>query len=131
MAEHPDTDAQQLRTPDPQRAQGRRADKPPEKLPRACQLLQPNRARTTRLMQSLTSDPTMTTMTSCAIGLVSISDRASSGVYQDKGIPALEDWLRAALLTRSACEPRLIPDERAGSSDADRAGRRRGAATWC
>lgn len=31
------------------------------------------------------------------VGLVSISDRASSGVYEDKGIPALQDWLAAAL----------------------------------
>ena len=35
------------------------------------------------------------------IGLVSVSDRASSGVYEDKGIPALQDWLGRALRTRS------------------------------
>ncbi|HHL2558471.1 TPA: molybdopterin adenylyltransferase [Yersinia enterocolitica] len=45
------------------------------------------------------------------IGLVSISDRASSGVYQDKGIPALEEWLASALTTPFAIETRLIPDE--------------------
>ena len=38
-------------------------------------------------------------MNTLRIGLVSISDRASSGVYQDKGIPALEEWLTSALNT--------------------------------
>lgn len=47
------------------------------------------------------------------IGLVSVSDRASGGVYEDKGIPALQDWLAAALTTPYRIEPRLIPDERA------------------
>ncbi|WP_369789024.1 molybdopterin adenylyltransferase [Rouxiella sp. WC2420] len=45
------------------------------------------------------------------IGLVSVSDRASSGVYQDKGIPALEEWLEQALMTPFVVEKRLIPDE--------------------
>ena len=45
------------------------------------------------------------------IGVVSISDRASSGVYEDKGIPALRDWLSRALLNPIAWEPRLIPDD--------------------
>ncbi len=45
------------------------------------------------------------------IGIVSISDRASSGVYEDKGLPALQDWLRRALRNPLAFEPRLIPDE--------------------
>ena len=47
------------------------------------------------------------------IGLVSISDRASSGVYEDKGIPALRDWFDAALTTPWRMENRLIPDEQA------------------
>lgn len=47
------------------------------------------------------------------IGIVSISDRASSGVYEDKGLPALQDWLTSTLLNPIAFEPRLIPDERA------------------
>lgn len=46
------------------------------------------------------------------IGLVSISDRASRGTYEDKGIPALRDWLTTALATPFSTEPRLIPDER-------------------
>ncbi|HAF2544565.1 TPA: molybdopterin adenylyltransferase [Salmonella enterica] len=50
-------------------------------------------------------------MNTLRIGLVSISDRASSGVYQDKGIPALEEWLAAALTTPFEVERRLIPDE--------------------
>jgi molybdopterin adenylyltransferase len=45
------------------------------------------------------------------IGLVSISDRASSGAYEDKGIPALQEWFAAALATPWRMETRLIPDE--------------------
>lgn len=50
-------------------------------------------------------------MNTLRIGLVSISDRASSGVYQDLGIPALEAWLASALATPYTLETRLIPDE--------------------
>ena len=46
------------------------------------------------------------------IGIVSISDRASSGVYEDKGLPALQDWLSRAVRNPIDWEPRLIPDER-------------------
>ena len=46
------------------------------------------------------------------IGIVSISDRASTGVYEDKGLPALQDWLTNALLNPITFEPRLIPDEK-------------------
>ena len=45
------------------------------------------------------------------IGLVSISDRASKGIYQDEGVPALEDWFRRALATPWVTVTRLIPDE--------------------
>jgi molybdopterin adenylyltransferase len=45
------------------------------------------------------------------IGVVSISDRASSGVYEDKGLPALQDWLGRALRNPIEWQPRLIPDE--------------------
>jgi len=45
------------------------------------------------------------------VGLVSISDRASSGVYEDKGIPALQDWLRGALTSPWRAETRLIQDD--------------------
>ncbi len=47
------------------------------------------------------------------IGIVSISDRASSGVYEDKGLPALKEWLGKALQNPLQFEARLIPDERA------------------
>ncbi|GKS90626.1 molybdopterin adenylyltransferase [Acidovorax sp. SUPP2539] len=47
------------------------------------------------------------------IGIVSISDRASTGVYEDKGLPALQDWLARALRNPIAFEPRLIPDDQA------------------
>jgi molybdopterin adenylyltransferase len=52
------------------------------------------------------------------IGIVSISDRASSGVYEDKGLPALKDWLTRALKNPVTFEPRLIPDEKEGISAA-------------
>ncbi|MBL8467840.1 molybdopterin adenylyltransferase [Methyloversatilis discipulorum] len=45
------------------------------------------------------------------VGLVSVSDRASSGVYQDQGIPALKEWLSGALKNPVMFETRLIPDE--------------------
>jgi molybdopterin adenylyltransferase len=45
------------------------------------------------------------------IGLVSISDRASQGVYEDKGIPALQAWFGTALTSPWRMETRLIPDE--------------------
>jgi molybdopterin adenylyltransferase len=46
------------------------------------------------------------------IGIVSISDRASTGVYEDKGLPALQTWLGHALKNPMQFEPRLIPDEK-------------------
>lgn len=46
------------------------------------------------------------------IGLVSVSDRASTGVYTDQGIPALSSWLAAAIASPFRIESRLIPDER-------------------
>jgi molybdopterin adenylyltransferase len=48
------------------------------------------------------------------IGLVSVSDRASSGVYEDQGIPALKAWLERALRNPLDWETRLIPDEQSG-----------------
>ena len=47
------------------------------------------------------------------IGLVSISDRASGGIYEDKGLPALQSWLSRALKNPLQFEARLIPDEQA------------------
>ena len=47
------------------------------------------------------------------IGIVSVSDRASSGVYVDQGLPALQDWLRHALKNPIDFEARLIPDDQA------------------
>ena len=51
------------------------------------------------------------------IGIVSVSDRASTGVYEDKGLPALQDWLTRALHNPIRFEPRLIPDEQQRISD--------------
>jgi len=61
------------------------------------------------------SDPTPEAV---RIGIVSISDRASSGVYEDKGLPALQSWLSSALLNPIEFVPRLIPDDQAGISEA-------------
>ncbi len=47
----------------------------------------------------------------CKIGLVSISDRASAGVYEDKGIPSLKEWLGRAIVSPFTIEARLIADE--------------------
>ena len=52
------------------------------------------------------------------IGVVSVSDRASSGVYEDKGIPALQEWLTRVLHNPIAWETRLIPDDEATISAA-------------
>ena len=52
------------------------------------------------------------------IGIVSISDRASAGVYEDKGVPALKDWLTRAVRNPVHWETRLIPDDQAGISAA-------------
>ena len=55
---------------------------------------------------------------SVKIGIVSVSDRASTGVYVDKGLPALQDWLSRALKNPLQFEPRLIPDEQTAISAA-------------
>jgi molybdopterin adenylyltransferase len=60
----------------------------------------------------------MTAFDPVRIGIVSVSDRASSGVYEDKGLPALKDWLQRALRNPISFESRLIPDEQAGISTA-------------
>ena len=52
------------------------------------------------------------------IGIVSISDRASTGVYEDKGLPALRDWLGKALKNPITFDERLIPDEQGQISQA-------------
>lgn len=52
------------------------------------------------------------------IGLVSISDRASSGVYEDEGIPALKTWFGAALTSPWMTATRLIPDEQSAIEQA-------------
>ncbi len=55
------------------------------------------------------------------IGVVSVSDRASSGVYEDKGIPALKDWLARAVRNPITYVARLVPDEQEQISAALRA----------
>ena len=69
----------------------------------------------TRKKRTMTSPTTSNAVgdDELVIGLVSVSDRASGGVYEDKGIPALNDWLASALTTPYRIETRLIPDERA------------------
>jgi len=60
----------------------------------------------------------MSVLESVRIGLVSVSDRASSGVYQDMGIPALKTWLSTAVRNPIDWETRLIADEQADISAA-------------
>ena len=60
----------------------------------------------------------MSTLESIRIGVVSVSDRASAGVYADQGIPALQAWLASAVRNAIDWETRLIPDEQAGISAA-------------
>jgi molybdopterin adenylyltransferase len=59
------------------------------------------------------TDSTNPPLDTVKIGIVSVSDRASTGVYVDKGLPALQDWLVRALKNPLRFEPRLIPDEQA------------------
>lgn len=58
----------------------------------------------------MNADPSLDTV---RIGIISISDRASSGTYEDKGLPALREWLQQALHNPLVFEARLIPDEQA------------------
>ena len=60
--------------------------------------------------------PTSAAMDGVKIGIVSVSDRASSGVYVDKGLPALQDWLTRAIKNPIEFEPRLIADEQSSIS---------------
>lgn len=53
----------------------------------------------------------MSTQDNILIGLVSVSDRASQGVYKDEGVPALEQWLSQAISTPASFVSRIIPDE--------------------
>ncbi len=62
------------------------------------------------------SDTNTTPPERVRIGIVSISDRASAGTYEDKGLPALQDWLTRALKNPITFDARLIPDEQAGIS---------------
>jgi molybdopterin adenylyltransferase len=62
---------------------------------------------------TMTKTKTKTNPDELLIGLVSISDRAAGGVYEDQGIPALRDWFTAALASPWRMETRLIPDEQA------------------
>ena len=56
---------------------------------------------------------TMGTHDPAKIGLLSISDRASKGIYQDEGLPALATWLQSALKNPLTIVSRVIPDEQA------------------
>jgi molybdopterin adenylyltransferase len=67
---------------------------------------------TTR-QNDMTMKKTRTHPDELIIGLVSISDRASRGVYEDQGVPALRDWFSSALTSPWQMETRLIPDEQA------------------
>jgi molybdopterin adenylyltransferase len=57
------------------------------------------------------NNPAQSKLPVCKIGIVSISDRASSGVYEDKGIPTLQEWLTRVISSPFTLETRLIADE--------------------
>lgn len=59
------------------------------------------------------AEPTVNPFPPVKIGIVSVSDRASSGIYVDKGVPALQNWLKRAVKNPMQFEPRLISDEQA------------------
>ena len=59
----------------------------------------------------MSAQPLAATPDAVRIGIVSVSDRASAGVYEDKGLPALKEWLGRALTNPISFEARLIPDE--------------------
>jgi molybdopterin adenylyltransferase len=61
--------------------------------------------------------PSSATLPTIRIGIVSVSDRASTGVYQDKGLPALQDWLQKAIVNPIDFVPALIPDEQSTISN--------------
>ncbi|MBU0916003.1 molybdopterin adenylyltransferase [Aquabacterium parvum] len=63
-------------------------------------------------MSSSTSAVVSAPLRTVRIGVVSVSDRASTGVYEDKGLPGLKDWLGRAVRNPIEWVPRLIPDER-------------------
>ena len=75
------------------------------------------KAKTPRKTMTSTT-PDIPALDTVRIGLISVSDRASSGVYEDKGLPALQSWLQSALLNPIVWETRLIPDEQAQISQA-------------
>ena len=64
------------------------------------------------------SAPDAAALNAVRIGIVSISDRASAGVYEDLGLPALKDWLSRVVRNPVQWETRLIPDDQAGISAA-------------
>jgi len=57
------------------------------------------------------TEPADTALDAATIGLVTISDRASRGIYQDEGIPALREWIAATVLNPVTLVTRIIPDE--------------------
>lgn len=63
-------------------------------------------------MTTLMTTTTKTDADVLRIGLISVSDRASAGIYEDQGIPALRDWFTSALTSPWVIVTRLIPDER-------------------
>ena len=131
MDEYPNTDTQQLRA----LIRQARKDAPPVDKAAVSQGLAPRKGRAYRELFQLVREHlggtglereenrtlTRTAMTEAVtsshdavkIGIVSISDRASTGVYEDKGLPALQDWLGRALHNPIQFEARLIPDEQA------------------
>ena len=95
-----------------QRAARARSRPAAEKLSRAVSVARRNSFRRSGDADAILRPMTMATDEELLIGLVSISDRASQGVYKDEGIPALEEWFRRAIAAPAwRTVTRLIPDE--------------------
>jgi ribosome-associated protein len=104
-AQWPGVDLQHLRTLRRNALKEKENNKPPKNFRAIFQILQ-------ELDQKARRQPRKAAMSEqLVVGLVSISDRASTGVYEDKGIPALQEWLSSALTTPWRAETRLIADD--------------------
>jgi ribosome-associated protein len=121
LEEHPQLDVQHLRTLIRNARKEQAENKPPKAYREIFQILKDlaKPAKAAPPEEDEGEDATMSPTNKVdelanelVIGLVSVSDRASGGVYEDKGIPALQEWLGKALTTPFRVETRLIPDDR-------------------
>jgi molybdopterin adenylyltransferase len=111
IAAHPATDSQQLRALVRRRARTAHRPRMRSRRARRRAAAAPS-ARSSSWCATRWTRKNMSDHDPVTIGIVSVSDRASSGVYEDKGLPALKDWLGRALKNPITFAERLIPDEK-------------------